>query len=92
MIDTFTSEDMENISLCILRYLTVYYIINRVSLCRYDFDSWREFSYLDEEEKEKGERSVLPNHSSKHKRNQLRLIVSIPHPASASFSTNLSSK
>lgn len=23
--------------------------------CRYDFDSWREFSYLDEEEKEKGE-------------------------------------
>lgn len=25
---------------------------------RYDFDSWREFSYLDEEEKEKGERSV----------------------------------
>lgn len=25
---------------------------------RYDFDSWREFSYLDEEEKEKGERCV----------------------------------
>ena len=28
-------------------------------LGRYDFDSWREFSYLDEEEKEKGERFVL---------------------------------
>ena len=24
--------------------------------CRYNFDSWREFSYLDEEEKEKGEK------------------------------------
>jgi len=23
---------------------------------RYDFDSWREYSYLDEEEKEKGEK------------------------------------
>ena len=23
--------------------------------CRYDFDSWREFSYLDEENKEKAE-------------------------------------
>ena len=27
VIGTFTSEDMENISLCIFRYLTVYYII-----------------------------------------------------------------
>lgn len=25
-------------------------------LNRYDFDSWREYSYLDEEEKEKGEK------------------------------------
>ena len=25
-------------------------------LYRYDFDSWREYSYLDEEEKEKGEK------------------------------------
>ena len=24
--------------------------------CRYNFDSWREYSYLDEEEKEKGEK------------------------------------
>ena len=33
-----------------------------VSSCfvfRYEFDSWREFSYLDEEEKEKGERFVF---------------------------------
>ena len=28
MIDIFTSEDMENISLCIFQYLTFYYIIN----------------------------------------------------------------
>ena len=28
MIDIFTSEDMENISLCIFQYLTLYYIIN----------------------------------------------------------------
>ncbi len=28
VIDIFTSEDMENISLCIFRYLTLYYIIN----------------------------------------------------------------
>jgi hypothetical protein len=28
VIDIFTSEDMENISLCIFHYLTVYYIIN----------------------------------------------------------------
>ena len=27
-----------------------------LSLFRYDFDSWREYSYLDEEEKEKGEK------------------------------------
>jgi hypothetical protein len=27
VIDIFTSEDMENISLCIFQYLTVYYII-----------------------------------------------------------------
>ena len=27
-------------------------------IVRYEMDSWREFSYLDEEEKEKGERSV----------------------------------
>ena len=26
-IDIFTSEDMENISLCIFQYLTLYYII-----------------------------------------------------------------
>ena len=26
---------------------------------RYDFESWREFSYLDEEEKEKGERFII---------------------------------
>ena len=29
VIDIFTSEDMENILLCISRYLTAYYIINR---------------------------------------------------------------
>jgi hypothetical protein len=28
VIDIFTSEDMENISLCIFQYLTVYYIVN----------------------------------------------------------------
>ena len=28
VIDIFTSEDMENILLCIFRYLTAYYIIN----------------------------------------------------------------
>jgi hypothetical protein len=28
MIDIFTSEDMENMSLCIYQYLTLYYIIN----------------------------------------------------------------
>ena len=27
MIDIFTSEDMENISVCIFQYLTLYYII-----------------------------------------------------------------
>jgi hypothetical protein len=27
VIDIFTSEDMENISLCIFQYLTLYYII-----------------------------------------------------------------
>jgi hypothetical protein len=27
MIDIFISEDMENISLCIFQYLTLYYII-----------------------------------------------------------------
>ena len=26
-VDIFTSEDMENISLCIFQYLTLYYII-----------------------------------------------------------------
>ena len=29
MIDIFTSEDMENISLCISQYLTLYYIIKK---------------------------------------------------------------
>jgi hypothetical protein len=28
VIDIFTGEDMENISLCIFQYLTLYYIIN----------------------------------------------------------------
>jgi hypothetical protein len=28
VIDIFTNEDMENISLCIFQYLTLYYIIN----------------------------------------------------------------
>jgi hypothetical protein len=28
MIDIYTSEDMENISLCIFQYLTLHYIIN----------------------------------------------------------------
>jgi hypothetical protein len=28
VIDIFTSEDMENISLCIFQYLTLYYIAN----------------------------------------------------------------
>jgi hypothetical protein len=28
MIDIFTSEDMENISLCIFQYLTLYYTVN----------------------------------------------------------------
>jgi predicted P-loop ATPase/GTPase len=28
VIDIFTSEDMENMSLCISQYLTLYYIIN----------------------------------------------------------------
>ena len=27
-----------------------------VLACRYDLESWREYSYLDEEEKEKGEK------------------------------------
>jgi hypothetical protein len=30
VIDIFTSEDMENISLCISQYLTPYYIINPI--------------------------------------------------------------
>jgi hypothetical protein len=34
VIDILTSEDMENISLCIFQYLTLYYIIN---LIIYDF-------------------------------------------------------
>jgi hypothetical protein len=29
VIDIFTSEDMENISLCIFQYLTLYYIIKK---------------------------------------------------------------
>ena len=29
---------------------------NACFIYRYEFDSWREFSYLDEEEKEKGEK------------------------------------
>jgi hypothetical protein len=29
VIDIFTSEDMENISLCISQYLTLYYIIKQ---------------------------------------------------------------
>lgn len=29
--------------------------IAEVHLCRYDFDSWREFSYLDKEDSKKGE-------------------------------------
>ena len=29
-----------------------------ILLPRYDFNSWREYSYLDEEEKEKGEKYV----------------------------------
>jgi hypothetical protein len=29
VIDIFTIEDMENISLCLFQYLTLYYIINR---------------------------------------------------------------
>lgn len=32
------------------------YISNKFVCFRYEFDSWREFSYLDEEEKEKGEK------------------------------------
>jgi hypothetical protein len=32
VIDIFTSEDMENISLCIFQYLTLYYIINMHTL------------------------------------------------------------
>ena len=34
VIDIFTSEDMENISLCIFQYLTLYYIIKDVIGCR----------------------------------------------------------
>jgi hypothetical protein len=30
VIDIFTSEDMENISLCIFQYLTLYYMINTI--------------------------------------------------------------
>jgi hypothetical protein len=30
MIDIFTSEDVENISLCIFQYLTLYTIYNKV--------------------------------------------------------------
>ena len=30
VIDIFTSENMENISLCIFQYLTLYYIINYI--------------------------------------------------------------
>jgi hypothetical protein len=32
VIDIFTSEDMENISLFIFQYLTLYYIINKLIL------------------------------------------------------------
>ena len=35
VIDIFTSEDMENISLCIFQYLTLDYIIN-VYICRWE--------------------------------------------------------
>jgi hypothetical protein len=34
VIDIFTSEDMENISLCIFQYLTLYYIINIIKYCQ----------------------------------------------------------
>ena len=34
VIDIFTSEDMENISLCIFQYLTLYYIINSLKSLR----------------------------------------------------------
>jgi hypothetical protein len=43
VIDIFTSEDMENISLCIFQYLTLYYIINFIiirtfyKLCLFQF-------------------------------------------------------
>ena len=36
----------------ILQYMSFHFTF------RYNFDSWREFSYLDEEEKEKGEKWV----------------------------------
>jgi hypothetical protein len=32
VIDIFTSEDMENISLCIFQYLTLYYIIITITV------------------------------------------------------------
>jgi hypothetical protein len=38
VIDIFTSEDMENISLCIFQYLTLYYIINTIII--YLKNSW----------------------------------------------------
>jgi hypothetical protein len=33
MIDIFTSEDMEVISLCIFQYLTLYYAIQSSTVC-----------------------------------------------------------
>jgi hypothetical protein len=37
VIDIFTSEDMENISLCIFQYLILYYIINGHIMSKPDF-------------------------------------------------------
>jgi hypothetical protein len=37
VIDIFTSEDMENISLCIFQYLTVYFSVSHSLLCNKNF-------------------------------------------------------
>lgn len=45
-----------------IHLIGLWLLINDVSnlyLLRYNFESWREYSYLDEEEKEKGEKLVL---------------------------------
>jgi hypothetical protein len=48
VIDIFTSEDMEDISLCILQYLTLYYIIMKLTLTFTAAVKLRTFSFASE--------------------------------------------